>query len=226
MADASNPLAPSLLLDDKKWSPYNPYDLAVGFVFYSPLLVVFSIFVLTWANQSPLKGGAYLVWLVLFAGFRALMFALSGAKKNAYQPDADRQCSQVDYGAYGYGSPTLSMFIIAFTFVYVCGPMIINSQINFFVLIGFLFLLLLDIYIRCRFKCTSYLNAGIDVGAGTIAGTVALVGMYGLKAYNYIFFNETSSDKDMCSMPSKQSFRCKKVYKNGQLIGDTGNPLP
>ena len=44
--------------------------------------------------------------------------------------------------------------------------------------------------------------------------------MYSYGASKYLFFNEVSSDKEMCSMPTKQKFKC-AVYKNGELIGNT-----
>ena len=33
----------------------------------------------------------------------------------------------------------------------------------------------------------------------------------------YLFFNETQSDKQTCTQPSKQTFQC-DVYKDGKLV--------
>jgi hypothetical protein len=54
------------------------------------------------------------------------------------------------------------------------------------------------------------------VGAGLAVGCVFT--MNGLKLEQYLMFNEISSDKVMCSVPKKQTFKC-AVYKNGELIG-------
>jgi hypothetical protein len=46
--------------------------------------------------------------------------------------------------------------------------------------------------------------------------------MYSGGSGKYLFFNEVSSDKETCSMPTKQKFKC-AVYKNGELIGNTSS---
>ena len=35
----------------------------------------------------------------------------------------------------------------------------------------------------------------------------------------YLFFNEVSSNKDICYQPSEQTFKC-NVYKDGELVGN------
>jgi len=37
---------------------------------------------------------------------------------------------------------------------------------------------------------------------------------------NLLFFNDYSSNKEICTMPKKQTFKC-AVYKNGELIGSS-----
>ena len=37
-------------------------------------------------------------------------------------------------------------------------------------------------------------------------------------SHKHLFFNETQSDKVVCSRPKKQQFKC-QVYKNGKLVG-------
>jgi hypothetical protein len=41
--------------------------------------------------------------------------------------------------------------------------------------------------------------------------------MYAGGSGKYLFFNEVSSNKEMCSQPKKQTFKC-SLYKNGELI--------
>jgi hypothetical protein len=43
--------------------------------------------------------------------------------------------------------------------------------------------------------------------------------MYAGGSGKFMFFNEVQSNKDVCNMPSKQTFKC-QVYKNGELIGN------
>ena len=37
---------------------------------------------------------------------------------------------------------------------------------------------------------------------------------------NFLFINQVSSNKEICSMPSAQTFKC-SVYKNGELISSS-----
>jgi hypothetical protein len=43
--------------------------------------------------------------------------------------------------------------------------------------------------------------------------------MYAGGSGKYLFFNEVSSDKEMCYQPSKQTFRC-KLFRNGEMISE------
>jgi hypothetical protein len=59
--------------------------------------------------------------------------------------------------------------------------------------------------------------SGIFLGA-IVAGPI----MYGSKLNNYLYINEVNSNKEVCSMPTKQQFKC-SVYKNGELVGSSIN---
>ena len=194
---------------------YQPYNLTVLFTFYSPLIVALSVFSMSFIFQN-FKGIIYLLWLVVFCWFRSLGYELMGAQPNT--GSGDDLCTMVQYSQ--YGNSTFSMFFIAFTMAYICGPMILNKDINYWILSAFLFYFFLDIAIRIKMGCTTLTYVFLDSILGLVAAIIALVAMYGSKLYNYIFFNETSSTKDVCSMPSKQTFKC-SVYKNGELIGST-----
>ena len=56
--------------------------------------------------------------------------------------------------------------------------------------------------------------SGIFLG-GIISGLI----MYGTRLKPYLYINEMNSNKEVCSLPSKQQFKC-KVYKDGTLVGD------
>ena len=190
---------------------YQPFNLAVLLTFYSPLIVALTVFSMSFIFQN-FKGIIYLLWIIIFSWFRGLFFSA-----NSSSGIPGDLCSMVQYTR--YGNSTFSMFFIAFTMVYICGPMILNKETNFWVLAAFLFYLLLDIGVRVRLtKCTKFSYAAFDTVFGVAAGIGALSAMYGAKMYNYVFFNETSSTKDMCSMPTKQTFKC-AVYKGGELVG-------
>ena len=50
---------------------------------------------------------------------------------------------------------------------------------------------------------------------GVIAGLI----MYGTNLKTYLYINEVNTNKEVCSMPSNQQFKC-RVFKDGTLIGN------
>jgi hypothetical protein len=53
------------------------------------------------------------------------------------------------------------------------------------------------------------------LGAACSAFIVSL--MYSGGSGKYLFFNEVSSNKEICYQPKEQTFKC-QMYKDGQLI--------
>lgn len=213
-------------MPDKPLLIYQPQVLAVMLVFYSPIIVALLVFSMSFIFQN-FKGIIYLLWVIIFSWMRSII-PMTDPNKSSGAPDVDGQkvmdiCDIISYSsASNFGNKTFSMFFISFTMTYLCGPMIMNKEINYWVLSAFLFYLFLDIGIRSYYGCVknSYAYVFLNIIMGISAGVLALFAMYSAKLYNYIFFNETSSSKEMCSMPSKQTFKC-AVYKNGQLVGST-----
>jgi general stress protein 26 len=84
-----------------------------------------------------------------------------------------------------------------------------------------LFYIFLDIGIKMYEGCISFSNGAaavlVDLLAGMSLGVLVTTIMYITGNNKYMFFNETSSNKEICSMPKKQSFKC-AVYKNGELV--------
>ena len=58
----------------------------------------------------------------------------------------------------------------------------------------------------------------LNILLGSASAAIIVMLMYTGGSGNYLFYNETtSSNTQVCSMPSKQTFRC-QVYKNGELV--------
>ena len=97
------------------------------------------------------------------------------------------------------------------------------NVINFGVLAFFICYIGLDLFIKNKLSCipaetfgkqvSGNLLSGIFLG-GVITGLI----MYGTELKGYLYINEINSNKEVCSMPSKQQFKC-KVYKDGTLVG-------
>jgi hypothetical protein len=73
----------------------------------------------------------------------------------------------------------------------------------------------IKIYKKCIVK-TGELFLNVLLGAASSSLIVSL--MYFGGSGKYLFFNEVSSNKDICYQPSKQTFRC-KLFKDGELVG-------
>lgn len=209
---------------DKPLLIYQPQILAVMLVFYSPIFVALLVFSMSFIFQN-FKGIVYLLWVIIFSWARSII--PSSDKPPSYK-EATRSsseindiCNMVLYSSNSnFGNSTFSMFFITFTMVYICGPMFVNKEINYWVLSAFIFYLVLDASVRSYFGCINKLLVFLNIIMGLVAGVATLLAMYGAKISNYLFFNEISSSKEICSMPSKQTFKC-AVYKNGQLVGNT-----
>jgi hypothetical protein len=98
--------------------------------------------------------------------------------------------------------------------------MFTNGSVNFWIFTLLISYFFMDMFIKIYKKCT--INTGdlflnILLGATSSAFIVTL--MYAGGSGKYLFFNETSSNKDVCYQPSKQTFKC-KMFRDGQLISE------
>ena len=199
---------------------YQPYNIAVLLTFYSPLIITVLILSISFVFQN-FKGFGFLLWLLVFSWLRSLLMEITGSSSSSGSGSkaSGDVCGMVQYSK--YGNATFSMFFIAFSLVYLCGPMILNSQINYWMLSAFIFYFLLDSGIRYSSGCiTSYIDIFVNTVIGIASGILSIMVLYATNNQKYLFFNELSSTKDVCSMPTKQTFKC-KVYKNGEVIGET-----
>ena len=127
-------------------------------------------------------------------------------------------CNSIQYSK--YGNPTFSAFVFAFTIMYLSLPMFSNGSPNFWVFSGLLVYFFLDMFIKMYKKCTVQMgDLFLNVLLGLASSGLIVSLMYAGGSGKYLFFNEISSNKEICSMPKKQTFKC-KMYKNGELVGD------
>jgi hypothetical protein len=115
-----------------------------------------------------------------------------------------------------YPNLSVSTFFIIFTLMYLILPMQQNQDWNYYVIVGFLGMLIVDTLFKLQ-NCTTYTG----IVSGAFVG-----GMFSLLCYGVIrqaggdqllYFNTVSSNNIYCSRPKKQQFKC-YVYKNGEII--------
>ena len=101
--------------------------------------------------------------------------------------------------------------------------MFANSSPNFWVFSILLVYLFLDIFIKFYKGCfISKVDLFLNILLGSTLSALFIVAMYSGNSGKYLFFNEVSSNKEICSMPKKQTFKC-SLYKNGELVSGQGN---
>jgi hypothetical protein len=164
------------------------------------------------------KGLFYLFWLLIVTFLRiAILWIIPGS--NPYIKYNNEVCSISEF--IPYDNSCYSIFVLLFTFFYLTMPMYISNNINYILITFFCIYIVFDILVKFANGCiSSTINifGNFIGGAGLGAGIAALI--YSSPIRDYLFINETSNNKQVCSMPSKQTFKC-SVYKNGELVNST-----
>lgn len=190
-----------------------PSNVLVFIVFYAPIIIAICVLVSSFVFQH-FKGLIYLGFLLAVSVAREYAYKATGGSETKPTTPV---CNIIEYSK--LGNNTYSTFMLAFTFVYMCMPMYMNSSTNWLVLGAFVAMMGTDIFVRHLNKCiTSYGLTVLNIICGLFSG-ILIVGLMSLGgSHKHLFFNETQSDKVVCSRPKKQQFKC-QVYKNGKLVG-------
>ena len=194
---------------------FQPFNIIVWLTFFSPIILSIVMLSLSFVFQN-FKGFIFLGYLLGVCLIRNYVYMLNGSE--TLKSD-NTICSSIQYSK--YGNPTFSAFVFAFTIMYISFPMFSNGEVNFWIFGGLLAYFFLDIFIKVYKKCvvkTGDLFLNVLLGLTSSALIVTL--MYAGGSSKFLFFNETSSTKEVCSVPSKQTFRC-SIFKGGELISST-----
>jgi hypothetical protein len=191
-----------------------PMNIIVFFSFFSPIIIATSVTSMSFVFQN-FKGLIYLGFLIGCCIIRTYVYMITEGKSII---DDSGLCSSIQYTK--YGNPTFSTFVFAFTIVYLSFPMFYYGVPNFWVFFSLILYFFTDTFIKIFKGCITPkadLLLNILLGCSSAALIVTLMSLGG--SGKYLFFNEVSSNKDICYQPKKQSFRC-FVYKNGELLGN------
>jgi hypothetical protein len=191
---------------------FQPFNAIVYFSFFSPIILATSITSLSFIFQN-FKGLIYLGFLIGCCVVRNYVYMIAGGMPIVNDKTI---CTSIQYSK--YGNPTFSAFVFAFTIMYLSFPMFSNSAPNFWVFISLVSYFLIDMFIKLYKKCiTNMGDLFLNILLGLSSAALIVTLMYAGGSGDHLFFNEVSSNKDICYQPSKQTFRC-KVYKDGELI--------
>lgn len=197
----------------------NPLNICYFLVFYSPLFISLFIFSSGFVYQN-FKGVIYLFFLIVTLAIRSFYLKNSTQtdEYKAWEAGLNPTCNTGKLTKYGH--PGFNLFVIAYSFMYVCLPMMINRDINYLVFGVLLLCLGSDIGIRyLRFNCLKDMKQILsNISTGALFGTLIVLIMYGMNISQYLFFNELSSNNEICKAQTKQKFKC-TISNNGQVVG-------
>ena len=183
---------------------------------FSPIIIasIFTSFSFIFQN---FKGLTYLVFLIFSLIVRNIIFYIvsdSTPKPDGYKTKRHSMSPNDDDTGAGF-----NIFIFAFTAGYAFLPMFMNQTINIFILTAFILYAGFDMLWKNYKSCILSLSViFVNLLLGLIIGIAIVLALSASGNSSLLFFNEYSSDKEICSMANKQKFKC-AVYKNGELIG-------
>jgi magnesium-transporting ATPase (P-type) len=196
---------------------YQPLNTLVFLSFYSPIIIASIITSMSFIFQN-FKGIIYLAFLLGICILRNYIYMMCGSPPiNSTSNDI---CTSIQYSEYGNAS--FSAFVSSFTIMYLSYPMFSNNSPNFVIFSILLIYFFVDVFIKIYKKCAQASDLFLNVLLGLASSALIVTLMYAGGSGKYLFFNEISSNKDVCYMPKKQTFKC-SVYKNGELISGPGN---
>ena len=193
---------------------FSPMSIVVWLTVFSPIIISLSILLLSLVFQN-FKGLLYLGLLLLCSVLRVGGLYAVGSQpfdENRGAPD----CRRVKYN--NYGNNSFSSFVFAFTFMYIGLPMFSTGYINYWIVIPFLVYWFLDIFVKLWRGCASSIDLFGNAVLGAAFSSMIVTIMYASGVGNWLLFNETSTNKDICYQPNEQTFKC-SVYKDGTLVG-------
>jgi len=188
--------------------------------FYSPLIILSSVFVFSMFTATVGKFGWFLLWCFVITCVRWIVY------KPLATLDPRSICNTFIPNDYTY-----STYILTFTMMYFILPMImVSSQsntnaMNYGVLGLFIAYITLDLFVKKSLLCIPAFFSSIvltNIVAGLFLGAILSLGMYSTTLKQYLYINEINSNREVCSTPSKQQFRC-NVFKDGTLVSSSLN---
>ena len=199
--------------------------------FYSPIIICFSIVLFSMFTSTMEKAFVFFVWIFIITFIRIIVFkgfkSNSNSNQNVVPNEMPNICLTGLSQLFIPQDITYSTYMLTFTMMYLITPMLMVSKqhnvniINYGILGFFLAYIGLDLFIKNQLNCIKMFSSLVigDILSGLfLGGVISGIIMYGSTLKSYLYINEINTNKEVCSMPSKQQFKC-RVFKDGTLIG-------
>ena len=217
-------------MDDQSTLKIPMIGLFKSLSLYLPLILLSSLLIFSIMSGTLQKFLFYVVAVLLLIMLRLIIFKASGTEKNILNnikiPD---DCSIGLINTFIPEDVLFGTYLLSFTLFYFLTPMILLTidtnvdSINYIIVLFFMCYIFLDLAMKKQMGCTQNVtNIGIvgNFFSGTLLGSGLSALLYTSSVRNLLYVGEVNSDKEVCSMPSQQKFKC-RVYKNGELVGST-----
>jgi len=195
--------------------------------FYCPIILIIGVFILSVFSATVGKTFVFMFWFFISTGIRSIVKKYTGG--NGSNIGGDPICSVGVFEPFlSNTNLTYSSFSIMFTMFYFLFPMILinldnnSNMFNYRIVTFFSFYLIFDFFIKRARNCMT--NISLTTLFGDVIGGVALgIGSSAAMYYtqrNMLFINEAASNAEVCTMSSKQKFKC-TVTQNGEIVSTT-----
>lgn len=191
-----------------------------------PLVLLFGLFVFSIMSATLQKFLFYVVVVLLIIMFRLVVHKFSDKVNYESLPE---DCYVGMINEFIPQDVLFGTYLLSFTLFYFLTPMILLTidsnlnSINYILLLFFMCYIFLDLAIKKQIGCTkniSYVSIIGNFFSGTLLGSGLSAILYTSPARNLLYVSEVNSNKEVCSVPTQQKFKC-RVYKNGELVGST-----
>jgi hypothetical protein len=190
---------------------------------YSPLLTMLSILIFSIFSSAMNKGLFYLASVFFITSAR--IFFLSKFAKG-YGTELETKCENGKLMP--FTGRTYSTFIMMYTVFYFVTPMFIltkmnnENMVNVYVVAFFASYICFDIYMKLFSMGCIEMGMGLagDFLVGGFLGAIMALILFYSDKISIMFINELNSNKEVCSVPSKQHFKC-SVMKDGMILGSS-----
>ena len=196
--------------------------------FYSPLILMISILLFSIFSSATYKGLFYIFCLFCASALRfAALYVTKG--DSIFVSNINPSEASINICNTGVFFPTtnytFSTFILVLSLTYFVMPMIVISQqnktntINYMVILFFVSYICYDIGMKKFYKCIDFSSQMLaEIFSALMIGIIIVMTLISTGNTSILFINELTSNKEVCTRPSKQQFKC-SLYKNGEIVG-------
>tara|TARA_B110000285_G_scaffold230216_1_gene296409 strand:- start:5886 stop:6533 length:648 start_codon:yes stop_codon:yes gene_type:complete len=198
------------------------------FAFYAPAIICTGVLLFSFFSSVAYKGLFFIFLVYLATMIRWTIWPIGATAANI--ANNSFKCFTGQPWFQSTGNTTYSTFVIWFSLMYFLIPQIIQSSkydtsmVNYGIAGFFVAYFVYDILVKKSISCVNldWTSAGIgrvmaDIVGGSALATIIVCLIYYSSVSSLLFINELNSNKEVCTQPSKQQFKC-SVYKNGELV--------